>query len=106
MRCFLSMILVLAAVPVHASDARRGPLRLMSYNLNFANPSFGASLDAITAGDADVVLLQEVTERWRDELVERFHTIYPHRAFRIHARMAGGLAVLSKLPLASEELWD
>jgi endonuclease/exonuclease/phosphatase (EEP) superfamily protein YafD len=106
MRCFLSLILVLAAVPVQAADARQGALRLMSYNLNFANPSFGASLDAIAAGNADVVLLQEVTERWRDALLERFRAIYPHRAFQIHTRMAGGLAVLSKLPIAHEELWD
>jgi endonuclease/exonuclease/phosphatase (EEP) superfamily protein YafD len=78
----------------------------MSYNLNFANPSFAASLDAIAAGDADVVVLQEVTERWRDALLERFAKVYPHRAFRVHTRMAGGLAVLSKLPIAREELWE
>src|SRR5262245_2451999 len=106
MRCsLLSVILVLAAVPVHAGDARRGALRLMTYNLDYANPSFGPTLDAIAAGAADVVLLQEVSERWRDALVERFASTYPHRAFRIHTRMAGGLAVLSKLPLAHEELW-
>ena len=106
MRCFvLSVILVLAAVPVQAGDARRGALRLMTYNLNFANPSFGATLDAIAAGDADIVLLQEVTERWRDALLERFTTTFPHRAFRIDTRAAGGLAVLSKLPIAHEELW-
>jgi endonuclease/exonuclease/phosphatase (EEP) superfamily protein YafD len=106
MRCsLLSVIFVLAAVPVQAGDARRGALRLMTYNLDYANPSFGLTLDAIVAGGADVVLLQEVSERWRDALIERFATTYPHRAFRIHTRMAGGLAVLSKLPLAHEELW-
>jgi vancomycin resistance protein VanJ len=101
----LSVILVLAVVPVPAADARRSALRLMTYNLNYANPDFASTLDAIAAADADVVLLQEVSERWRDALLERFTTAYPHRAFRIHMRMAGGLAVLSKLPLAREELW-
>ena len=53
MRCsLLSVILVLAAVPVHAGDARRSALRLMTYNLDYANPSFGATLDAI-AGTSD-----------------------------------------------------
>ena len=63
------------------------------------------NFDAIAAADVDVVLLQEVSERWRDALLERFAERYPHRAFRIHTRMAGGLAVLSKLPIAREELW-
>jgi endonuclease/exonuclease/phosphatase (EEP) superfamily protein YafD len=99
------VILVLAVVSVPVADARRGALRLATYNLNYANPNFGATLDAIAAADADVVLLQEVSERWRDALLERFVTTYPHRAFRIHTRMAGGLAVLSKLALAHEELW-
>lgn len=104
MRCLLlSVILVLGAVL--PADARRGALRLMTYNLNYANPDFGKTLDAIAAADADVVLLQEVSERWRDALLERFAARYPQRAFRIHTRMAGGLAVLSKLPIAREELW-
>jgi endonuclease/exonuclease/phosphatase (EEP) superfamily protein YafD len=105
MRCLLfSVILVLAAV-VPTADARRGALRLMTYNLNYANPNFAATLDAIAAAGADIVLLQEVSDRWRDALLERFAATYPHHAFRIHTRMAGGLAVLSKLPLAREELW-
>jgi vancomycin resistance protein VanJ len=104
MRCLLlSVILVLGAVM--PADARRGALRLLTYNLNYANPNFRATLDAIAAADADIVLLQEVSESWRDALLERFADRYPHHAFRIHTRMAGGLAVLSKLPVADEELW-
>lgn len=104
MRLLFSVILVLGAV-VPTADARRGALRLMTYNLNFANPDFAATLQAIAVADADIVLLQEVSESWRDALLERFAARYPHHAFRIHTRMAGGLAVLSKLPLAHEELW-
>jgi vancomycin resistance protein VanJ len=106
MRCLqlFSVILVLGAV-LPTADARRGALRLMTYNLNYANPDFGKTLDAIAGADADIVLLQEVSERWRDALLERFASRYPHHAFRIHTRMAGGLAVLSKLPIAREELW-
>ena len=78
---------------------------LMTYNLNYTNPRFGATLDAIAAADADLVLLQEVSKDWRDALIRRFAASYPHRAFHLHARPAGGLAVLSKLPLAHDALW-
>jgi endonuclease/exonuclease/phosphatase (EEP) superfamily protein YafD len=78
---------------------------LLTYNLNYANPSFEATLGAIAAADADLVLLQEVSADWRDALIRRFAASYPHRAFHLHARQAGGLAVLSKLPLAHDELW-
>lgn len=100
-----SVILVLGMVPVAAADARRGALRLVTYNLDYANPDFQATLDAIASADAELVLVQEVSERWRDALVERFAAVYPHRVFRVHTRMAGGLGVLSKLPLEHEELW-
>ncbi|HEY0481805.1 MAG TPA: endonuclease/exonuclease/phosphatase family protein [Kofleriaceae bacterium] len=78
---------------------------VLSYNLNYANPNVGKTLDAIAAADADVVLLQEVSPAWRDALVARFSTAYPHRAFHLYARMAGGLAVLSRLPLDKTEMW-
>jgi endonuclease/exonuclease/phosphatase (EEP) superfamily protein YafD len=55
MRCLLfSVILVLGAV-IPAADARRGALRLMTYNLNYANPDFEKTLDAIAAADVDIV---------------------------------------------------
>lgn len=80
-------------------------LVLVTYNLNYANPNFAATLDAIEAADADLVLLQEVTEEWRDALTRRFATRYPHRKFHLHTRLAGGLGVLSRLDLAHAELW-
>jgi len=108
---FLAVALVVALLvaPTAASPAAAGStttLRLMTYNLNFGNPDHEATLDAIAAGDADVVLLQEVTADWRRQLEARFATQYPHQKYRIHARAAGGLAVLSKHPIRSEELWS
>jgi vancomycin resistance protein VanJ len=96
---------VLTVVGDESADARRGALRLMTYNLNYANPDVAATLDAIAAADADVVLLQEVSQDWRAALLARFAGAYPHHAFHLHARMAGGLGVLSRLPLVREELW-
>ena len=81
-------------------------LRLLTYNVNFANPDPEASLDAIAHADADVVLLQEITETWQRALIARFDKQYPHRVFRLHTRAAGGLAVLSKLPITGEATFD
>jgi len=77
---------------------------LLTYNVNYANPDFEASMKAIADADADVVLLQEITADWQRALVHRFEKQYPHRVFRLHARAPGGLAVLSKLPIRDEEL--
>jgi len=101
-------LVVLVAAPSAASPARASArtMRLMTYNLNFGNPDHTATLDAIAAGDADIVLLQEVTADWRHQLEERFAAQYPHQKYRIHARAAGGLAVLSKHPIRSEEVWS
>lgn len=79
-------------------------VRLMTYNLNYGNPDPIGSLDAIAAADADVVLLQEITAGWQRALAKRFATQYPTHIFRLHRRNAGGLAVLSKLPVGGEEL--
>jgi len=76
----------------------------MTYNVEDVNPDRDASLDAIERADVDVVLLQEITAGWQRALVARFAARYPHRVIRLHRRSAGGLAVLSKLPLRSEEL--
>ena len=50
------------------------------------------------------MLLQEVTTEWQRALAERFAQQYPVQVFRIHSRAAGGLAVLSKLPIKAEEM--
>jgi endonuclease/exonuclease/phosphatase (EEP) superfamily protein YafD len=81
-------------------------LRLMTYNVNFGNPNHKATLDAIATEGADIVLLQEVTAEWRRVLEARFAKDYPHRSFHVQGRAAGGLAVLSKHPITSEDLWS
>ncbi len=94
--------MVASRPPAHA-DAKR-PLRLMTYNVNYGNPDPQSALDAIARADADIVLLQEITSEWQRLLRQRFASAYPHTMFRIHTRAAGGLAVLSKLPIQSEEV--
>ena len=78
-------------------------LTLMTYNVNWGNPDPKTSLDAIDQANPDVVLLQEITSEWRGLLEKRFKDRYAHRAY--HTGGAGGIAVLSKLPIKREELW-
>lgn len=76
----------------------------MTYNLNYGNPDPKATLDAIEKADADIVLLQEITSAWQRALSDRFARQYAHQRFHLHTRSAGGLAVLSKVPIKSEEI--
>jgi endonuclease/exonuclease/phosphatase family metal-dependent hydrolase len=104
---FLAALLIgmVVAAPPTARAGATGPLRLMTYNLNYGNPEPKTALDAIARADVDIVLLQEVTSEWKRVLEDRFVKQYPHSIYRIHTRAAGGLAVLSKLPITAEELF-
>lgn len=93
----------MARIGARICHSRR--VRLLSYNVNYGNREPRASLDAIAEADADVVLLQEITARWQAALADRFAAQYPVHVFRLHGRNAGGLAVLSKLPVGGEELY-
>ena len=95
---------MVAAKPPAARAAKRA-LRLMTYNLNYGNPDPASAIDAIVNADADIVLLQEVTSEWKRVLEKELATRYPYSMYRIHTRAAGGLAVLSKLPIELEELY-
>ena len=58
-------------------------LRVMTYNLNYANPDPNATLDAIEKADADVVLLQEITDDWKRVLESRFASKYEPQSYRL-----------------------
>ncbi|HTR52837.1 MAG TPA: endonuclease/exonuclease/phosphatase family protein [Kofleriaceae bacterium] len=94
---------VLAIAHVAAADPPK-QLHVMTYNVEFNNPAPKISLDAIAGADADVVLLQEVSADWARWLDARFATQYPHRAYHTETRGAAGIAVLSKLPIETDEL--
>jgi endonuclease/exonuclease/phosphatase (EEP) superfamily protein YafD len=79
-----------------SADTATPALTVMTYNVNWADRGRDDTMDAIDAGDADVVLLQEVNKPWAKLLRKRFRTEYPHMVFHPHTRQAGGLAVLSK----------
>lgn len=99
----LALLVLVVSSPARATATT--PLRLMTYNVNYGNPDVSATLDAIAAEDADIVLLQEITTEWKHALSTRFAAVYPHHSYRVHARAAGGLAVLSKHPITADDLW-
>jgi endonuclease/exonuclease/phosphatase (EEP) superfamily protein YafD len=101
----IAALLVAAALPGPAGAEAPAGLRLMTYNVNYANPRPDASLAAIEQEDADVVLLQEISRPWQQALERRLAKRYPHRTYHHHGRGAGGLAVLSKHRISSDALW-
>lgn len=71
---------------------------VMTYNVNYGLAGDPQTLDAIAAGDADLVFLQETTAAWETAIRAELSTVYPHMVFH-HCCGAGGLAVLSRVPL-------
>ena len=104
---FLAAMLIgmVVAKPPQARATPKRALRLMTYNVNYGNPDLASTIAAIAKADVDVVLLQEITSEWKRALEQHFATKYPYAMYRIHTRAAGGLAVLSKLSIESEELF-
>jgi len=77
-------------------------ITVLTYNVNFGLGGDPEGLQAIEDIDADVVFLQETTPEWEQAIRQRLAGRYPHMAFR-HCCGAGGLAVLSKLPVTPRE---
>ncbi len=75
----------------------------MTYNVNYGIPGDPQSIQAIRDADPDLVFLQETTPAWEAALREALQPQYAHMRFEHHGR-AGGLAVLSKVPLKIEIL--
>ena len=73
MRYFLAILFL--AVPDIAFCAQ--PLRVATYNLNFANRSSDAVLDAIAEADADILCLQETTPNSERFLRRKLAADYP-----------------------------
>lgn len=71
---------------------------VLTYNVNWGMPAPELAVKAITEADADLLCLQETTPAWEQYLRPRLESKYPYIRF-CHYRGAGGLAVLSKMPL-------
>lgn len=78
-------------------------LVVMTFNLNYGLAGESRSIEAIRAANADVVVLQETNAPWETALRDALAGEYPHMEFR-HCCNAGGLAILSKHPIAPAEV--
>ena len=91
-----------AAVLAPVASLSGGDIRLYSQNLRFTNEETAAVIGAVRAFEADVVLLQEVSATTRPvfEALAREFEVAEFCAFG----GVGGVAILSKLPLAGDVL--
>ena len=80
-----------------------GPVvRLLTYNVNYGIAGDPETVAAIRDADADLILLQETNVAWERALRAALAAQLPHMAFR-HRGGAGGMAVLTRLPLVETE---
>jgi endonuclease/exonuclease/phosphatase family metal-dependent hydrolase len=71
---------------------------IQTYNIQDTSSGDPATLEAVGAGGADVICLQEVTPVWEEALRGRYEDSYPHMLF---SALDGseGLGFLSRFPL-------
>lgn len=80
--------------------ATEQPARAMLMNLNAANGNTARVLAAIQSADPDLILLEEVTPKWSEELSE---LDYPHRISNVR-NDCFGIMLLSKYPLSKTNI--
>lgn len=93
-----------AKVTVAGASART--IRFATYNINWGNSRLDAVVQAIRQADVDVVCLQETNASSAIVLRREFGGRFDHLGFygSVERYAAGGFAVLSRLPVTSEEL--
>ncbi|KGP62883.1 hypothetical protein EP47_07720 [Legionella norrlandica] len=72
---------------------KEGTIRVASYNLNWGKGAFKITaphltIQALDRANADIILLQETTEFWQNQLETYLATRYPYRRF-YHYHMRG-----------------
>lgn len=87
--------------PVDTQSLERVRLTIATYNVHFRAWKDASTVEAIGATGADVVFLQEISPQWQAVLEVRYRQLYPYQLFAA-AAAAGGLGVLSRLPLRDE----
>lgn len=85
----------LTPAPENGERATVRKFRVATYNINFSYPRTSASIDAISACRADVVLLQEFDKSQASKVGRELDRQYPFQ----HLTGAGCLALLSREPL-------
>ena len=94
-----------AASPLEPRDPDPGAFHftIETYNLNNDEGADPATLAAIGQPGADIVCLQEITEKWRDAIEARYAGAYPHRMFKVDpGGGAAGLGIMSRFPVLDD----
>ena len=74
------LIFAFLAFVVPGSGAQSQSLRIATFNVNYANAATDEMVEAITSASADVLCIQETTNRTYAVLNERLSDAYPYRA--------------------------
>ena len=90
------------ARPPVAPRADQAHVSVMTFNVNFALAGDEPTVNAVADAASDVIFLQETTPDWEAVLRPRMAASHPYMVFRHHPG-AGGLAILSRLPLKQVE---
>ena len=89
--------------PLRAFDEGAPHTVWLSANLKNIPNRPESTIDALAHANADVMVIQEVTNDWRRRLEARFAADFPHRVYWPHEG-THGYAILSRWPLAEPEL--
>lgn len=105
--CLICCFVVVRICPIWISNENVIPsdqnnLRLISMNLFAGNHNYSPGLAVIRESDADVVVLQEVTSGWAEQL-KLLSDVFPH-VCTVPRDDAFGIAVLSRSPLRSVQV--
>jgi endonuclease/exonuclease/phosphatase (EEP) superfamily protein YafD len=110
-KCAGPLVLALLALACARGPTSPGPrvppvgsvLKVLTYNVNFGLAGDRETLAAIRDAQPDLALLEETNAGWERPLRATLSAELPHMIFENRGG-AGGLAVLSRFPLAEVEL--
>ncbi|MEH0152737.1 endonuclease/exonuclease/phosphatase family protein [Limibacter armeniacum] len=89
--------------PALANVTEGVELEMMTYNVFFRNKNPLAVIRQITKRNPEILVLQEVTPKWKKTLSEQLSRVYPYNAIYIQDG-THGIACFSKYPILSDKL--
>jgi len=98
-RAMPALVLFLAALTASAAE-----FRVVSFNVNLHNKALEETIKRIAEQDADVVLIQESTDRFERAARRLLHDTHPHAWFAGEdLASGGGFAALSRFPVTDRK---
>jgi len=85
--------------------AAQAELTLLTFNVMAQRDNFDAITALIREADADIVVLQEISQTAAEALPRLLADTYPHADFHARANPTAGMGLLSRYPIQSAEYW-